>query len=748
MKPRVPARAIATLSVALAMLSIARPAFAGPDEAAALTVQTVMSEDYPGNLGPARKKLSDALSTCAAKKCGGPARAQIHVALGMVSSQLGQADEAKAAFANALTLDPNAKLPSAGLTPNIKSQWEEMKSKAAPPPPPPSEDPPKGQVPLTAKPTVGGGAATPAAAPDKPDEPSGDEPPTKLAPAWVKLAMEALQADQAGKLDECIEKDRASLKLEEQPRTRLHLASCESRAGKLVDALRDAQAALKVGLERKDVQLTKVATQRVRELLERIPHVTFVPPSNVEDLQVTFDDRPVPVESLSKKFSIDPGKHTIKAEGAGGNFEEEIDVKERELATVKIKLQTAVARGGSGKLTKGQIDCLLTAKTDEEVAKCIGEKQKNLVFRIGIDTSAYTDTNYVNVFSPGINFSVTSPTSGWNAGGHYILDVVSAASPDIISTASPPFYESRHAGGISGGYKPGLYGVQATSNVSREPDYLSLSAGIAGTAELNDKLITPRIAYSFSYDTVSRGPGNPLHDVTPYKGIFKNHEFDLGVTFVLSPTSIILVGMSMQFERGDQSKPYRYVPMFDPDNVAPFIPVGATVDLVNRTRLPVRPTEQLPNERDRFAVGARYNKRIGNGTFRIDERLYYDTWGTKASTTDSRYMVDLSKHLRVWPHMRLNLQSAASSFYQLAYSAVRDQQGILVPLFRTGDRELAPMVTVTAGGGTRIGLGAPEGEVQYGITIVGDVMYSRFFNSLFVTTRTGVYGTVAFDVEF
>jgi hypothetical protein len=147
-------------------------------------------------------------------------------------------------------------------------------------------------------------------------------------------------------------------------------------------------------------------------------------------------------------------------------------------------------------------------------------------------------------------------------------------------------------------------------------------------------------------------------------------------------------------------------------------------------------------------VGARYNKRLGNGTFRIDERLYYDTWGTKASTTDSRYMVDLSKHLRVWPHLRLNLQSAASSFYQLAYSAVRDQQGILVPLFRTGDRELAPMVTVTAGGGTRIGLGAPEGEVQYGITIVGDVMYSRFFNSLFVTTRTGVYGTVAFDVEF
>jgi hypothetical protein len=28
------------------------------------------------------------------------------------------------------------------------------------------------------------------------------------------------------------------------------------------------------------------------------------------------------------------------------------------------------------------------------------------------------------------------------------------------------------------------------------------------------------------------------------------------------------------------------------------------------------------------------------------------------------------------------------------------------------------------------------------------VMYTRFLRSLFVTTRTGVYGTVAFDVEF
>ena len=61
----------------------------------------------------------------------------------------------------------------------------------------------------------------------------------------------------------------------------------------------------------------------------------------------------------------------------------------------------------------------------------------------------------------------------------------------------------------------------------------------------------------------------------------------------------------------------------------------------------------------------------GEKVLRLEERLYYDTWQTKASSTDARYMVDLSQRLRVWPHLRLHVQSA-SNFYQLAYSAVKD----------------------------------------------------------------------------
>ena len=680
-----------------------------------------MAEDYPGSLGPAKKKLNDQLAACLRKGCSGAVKAEVYVAIGMVSSQLGQAEDAKQSFKNALTADANAKLPTSGVTPTIRTQWEDVKSAVAP------------------------AAASEAEGPE--------EPPQGGIAAALKLIKEALQADQEGRLEECIAKDKAALAIEEMPRTRLHLASCESRSGKLVDALKDAQKALENGIQKKDQGVMKVARTRVKELLDRIPHVTFVPPPGVTDLKVTFDDRAVPVEALTKKFSVDPGKHSVIAEGTingfPSSFNEEYDIKERDFVTIRITLKPPA----NDFITPGQIKCMLAAKSQEEVQKCLPQNRKSLVIRIGGDLSGYSDTNSVAVATPALNASIVSPTAGWNVGVNGLVDAVSAASPDLVSSASPPFKEYRYAGGVTGGYKPGLYGGQASFNTSSSPDYFSYTIGGRFTADLNDKLITPVLGYAYSHDRIGRGPNNYLDNFNPLKGSLDIHEIEGGITFIMSPTSVAVVGGTLSIERGDQSQPYRYVPMFDPVDLAPFIPKGAIVDLVNRTRLPVRPLEQLPTERDRFAIGGRYIKRLSNATARIEQRFYIDTWGLKASSTDARYMVDLSRHLRVWPHLRLHAQSG-TNFYQLAYSALLEPPtgptpgGIIVPTYRTGDRELSPLITATAGGGFRLGLGEPEGEVRYGLTLVGDVMYTRYLNALYVTTRTAVYGAVGFDVEF
>jgi len=717
-------RVLGVLALLLAMLGAPRAAKAAREDAAVHeAVQQIMTEDYPGSLGPAKKKLQDQLSTCLKKGCSGPVKAEVYVALGMVSSQLGQGDEAKTNFKNAMASDPGAKLPSSGLTPPIKQQWEDAKGAA------------------------GGGGGGGDGGGGGGEDP-GEEPPQGGVAAAIKLIQEALKADQDGRLDECIDKDKQALKIEEMPRTRLHLASCEARSAKLVDALKDAQKALEVGIQKRDAGVMKIARTRVKELLDRIPHVTFVPLPGVPDLSVKFDDRPVPVEALTKKFSVDPGKHKVYAKGTVNGFqstyEEEYDVKERDFVTIRITLKPPA----NDFITPGQIKCMLAAKSQEEVQKCLPQNRKSLVIRVAGDLSGYSDTNSVAVYTPALNASLVSPTSGWNVGGNFVLDAVSAASPDLVSSASPPFKEYRHAGGFTGGYKPGLYGAQGSVSFSSSPDYVSYTGGLRLTADLNDKLITPTVGYSYSQDHIGRGPNNYLKDFNPLKGLLHTHEFEAGVTFVMSPTSILLIGGTFAAESGDQSQPYRYIPMFDPENVAPFVPNGGTVDLVNRTRLPVRPLEQLPTSRDRYAIGARFNKRLHNATFRIEQRFYADTWGLKASSTDSRYMVDLSRHLRVWPHLRIHAQSGVD-FFQRAYGAILDPGGaIIIPTYRTGDRELAPLLTATAGGGARLGLGEPEGEVKYGITLVGDVMYTRYLKSLYVTARTAVYGGIGFDVEF
>jgi hypothetical protein len=716
------ALSFAVLGLFLVLLATSRAKAAGDDTAALKTAQEVLDGDYAsGNFTDARHKLEAALARCGAK-CGGQAQAALHTLLGMIASQTGQKAEAKAQFQLALQADPNAQLPPR-TTPDIRSEWDEAKQ------------------------SVGAGAGGGAeGGGETAPEPGGPTPPGKI-PGWTNVeafqeASAGLAADMAGKLQDCIEHDQKSLELEEQPRTRLHLSSCEGRTGHLIDGLRDAQKALEDGIRKRDAGVMKIARERVEQLLRRIPHVTFQPTPGLEDLQVTFDDRPVPTNALTKRFSIDPGDHRVHAEGLQNGIpltlDEKYTVGEGQLLTVPLVLRAPAPEY----LTPGQLKCMLGAKSQDDVIKCLPQKSKPLVVKVGSQLSGYSDTTNVEVWSPEIDANISSPTQGWNVGGHFLVDVVSAASPDIVSEASPPFHEQRYSGGLDGGYKLGRYAAQAQVNYSAEPDYVSRGGGLALTMDLKDKLVTPRLAANYNHDSIGRGPNNFIStlDTTEIEG---------GVTLVLSPTSLLLISGTLQLERGDQSKPYRYVPLFDPVNVAPFIPPGAAVDLVNRVRLPVRPTEQLPVARDRYAIGARFAHRFSGATLRIEQRLYTDSWQLKATTTDARYVLDLGRQFEVWPHLRFNAQTGAN-FYQLAYSAAVDPQTgqLVIPLYRTTDREMSPLVSVTGGGGIRWQLSGSEAKTQYGLTFQGDAMYSKYFDSLYITQRTAIYGTLAFDAEF
>ena len=57
-------------------------------------------------------------------------------------------------------------------------------------------------------------------------------------------------------------------------------------------------------------------------------------------------------------------------------------------------------------------------------------------------------------------------------------------------------------------------------------------------------------------------------------------------------------------------------------------------------------------------------------------------------------------------------------------------------------------MSVTAGGGVRYALTSPDAKAQIGVTLQADVMYTRYFNAIFLTQRTAGYGTLGLDAEF
>lgn len=560
-------------------------------------------------------------------------------------------------------------------------------------------------------------------------------------PRALELAKEAIEAKKEGNSQLCVEKDQASLALEDHPYVKLHLASCLAATGRLIDALGRAKDALSAGLKNGDDDLQRSAQLRVTELLPRIAHVKFLVPKDSDGVKITFDGVPVRNALFKQRIAIDPGDHVIEAErtekGDRELFKDRITLADGEEKTIEIVLKPTNA-------TQSEIDCLQNATSYDEKLACVERKSSKPNVHIGLESSAYTDSTNVHVFSPAINASLVSPTGGWNVGASYLIDVLSAASPDIVSMASRAYKETRHAVAANGGYKIGTVGLNLNGNVSSEPDYLSRTLGGSASIELNDKLITPRIGYNFSSDRI--GIRN-----TPFDQFERNlatHQMEAGITFVLSSHTLLVTGMTVQLERGENSKLYRYVPMFSPD-IAPRVGAGEPYDTVNANRLAVRARELVPRERDRLSLGARINHRFASGTLRAEERIYTDSWGVKASTTDARYLHDLGDHLRVWPHLRYHIQTGAS-FYQLAYPALVDQDGIPLQIFqfRTGDRELSPMMTVTAGGGARIALTTEKAAIQYAVVLSGEVMYSRYFKALYINGRTAVYGTVGFEVEF
>jgi hypothetical protein len=380
-------------------------------------------------------------------------------------------------------------------------------------------------------------------------------------------------------------------------------------------------------------------------------------------------------------------------------------------------------------------------KTDKVAAEDRTPKvEDRAVKHASLEAASYSDTDNVTVFSPSIALGIENPEVGASLSGRYLVDVVSAASVDIVSTASRRWEEVRHAGSVDASYKPHNFGISLGGSVSDEPDYLAYGIGATITHDFDEKNLTLLFGYAYGHDTIGRSGTS----FTVFSRNVERSGFTGGFTRVINKSTTFAGSLDVIIENGDSSKPYRYIPMFSAAEAA-AVPAGASIEYVTTHRLPERPLEQLPLERHRLAFTGHLAHRFDTSTVRLDERVYYDNWGLPASTTDVRWIFSLGNRFELWPHLRYHVQGEVT-FWRRAYVS-GPAPGWDLPEFRTGDRELGPLNTVTGGAGMKFMLGPSINPRQWTLTVSGDAMHTTFPDDLYLTGRTGGIGVVTLETE-
>lgn len=479
---------IATILVA-ASIAIATPGVAraaNNDEEALALVDGVFSSDFvEGKYADALEKLQLAATVCK-DGCSATASSKVYIAIGTVfAAGLAKPDDAKEAFRLALKADPNAQLMKGFDADEVKEAFKEAGG--------------SGGASAAKKPAAGGKKG---GIPKKDCSGSGRPPRGWRSGGAYKCYQDALGAEDKREWLECAGFALGSTEVEERSTSRFLAGSCLERGGRWVDAVAQYEKVAQAG-----TAASRQGSERGDALRAKIPKLVVRPPSKAADLVVRIDGSEVAPSQLGGEIWVDPGEHTVTATGRLGSednleFEQTVIVGEFETGNVEVRL---VPKGAT--ITDSTImKCMTAAKTREDFAKCIGDgpRGSELNYLFGSEVSGYVDDDHVAVVTPGVYATVTQPTDGWSVGGSFLVDVVTAASSDIVATASPRWTETRYVPGANGSMKFGDFTTGVHASASIEPDYLALGAGISASADLVQKTVTPTLSYDFGFDISGR----------------------------------------------------------------------------------------------------------------------------------------------------------------------------------------------------------------------------------------------------
>lgn len=322
--------------------------------------------------------------------------------------------------------------------------------------------------------------------------------------------------------------------------------------------------------------------------------------------------------------------------------------------------------------------------------------------RVGALVSVYASNDHLTVVSPQASLRVPIRQNVDLETG-YEADVISSATADVITAASPRGYtEVRHGATAGASYRPAPgTTLGARWLPSWEPDYVSQTFSGGASREWLDRRLTTDVGYRLSLDQVGRHgePRDRWRSLT-------SHAVTLGLGWVLSPRSVVSVAYELIRADGFQASPYRTVRIGGG-------PLGA----------PYGVPEAVPDGRTRHALAATFRHALGRGFFAMASyRLYSDSWGVASHTEE----VELSRSFHgdrylVAIDARTYGQGRAS-FYAGHYHPA---PGTL-PELRSADKMLAPSWSWLAGPRFEVGLGDAGAVRDVRLSTKAELFEQRF----------------------
>jgi hypothetical protein len=231
--------------------------------------------------------------------------------------------------------------------------------------------------------------------------------------------------------------------------------------------------------------------------------------------------------------------------------------------------------------------------------------------------------------------------------GTYYVDMVSNASIDVVTTASP-YKETRNEYSLGADYVYQDALITLGTTRSREPDYISNTTNLDVSEEVFGGLTTVSLGFSRGSDQVGKKDVGFFDIATHWK-------YRVGLTQILTPRWLMSANAEAISDSGFLGSPYRAARVF-----------GATVAERNpRTRSSrAIKISSLYDISDVVGAGARHS-------VRAEYRYFWDNWEIKAHTLELGYTRYFGAQWLGEGFVRYNTQKQALFYADNAQSETR-----------------------------------------------------------------------------